>query len=268
VIHLAANVGGVGYLNTNRPSCFYDNLTFGLNVVNTCIHNKVKRLILAGTPCVYGDTLPLPLREQDITLDIPSGPVAGYAFAKLGVSAFAQELCRINGIDVVTFIPSNLYGPKDNFELHRSHIVAALLRKAYVAKLSGLPEFEVWGDGSATRDFIFVEDVSASIVKLAEYENSLNGIVLNLGSGIETKVKDLADLLCAALGNKVKPYYRHEKPVGYKKRVLSCSLAKEIIGHHAATSLEQGLTETVSWITDSGYPNQWVSESKEQTVRA
>lgn len=260
VIHLAANVGGIGYLGTNKASCFYENLRYGLNVVNACVRHKVRRLILAGTPCVYGDSLPLPLREEDIKLDIPSGPVAGYGFAKLSVSAFAQELCGLNEIDVVTFIPSNLYGPRDKFELHRSHIAAALLRKAYVAKLRGLTEFEVWGDGSATRDFIFVKDVSTSISKLAEYNKRLNGAVLNLGSGIETSVSDFARLLCSVLDNDVQPYYRQDKPVGYKRRVLSCSVAQELIGHQSETSLEEGLTETLQWIKESHYPSQWLQE--------
>jgi GDP-L-fucose synthase len=153
-----------------------------------------------------------------------------------------------------------MYGPRDHFEQHKSHVGAALLRKAYIAHHKSLSTFEVWGDGSATRDFVYVGDVAASIVKLVEYGHKLNGATLNFGSGVETKIGEFAELLCKLLESKVKPDYQTERPIGYQRRVLSCSRAREILGHNPQLELEDGLKNTLQWIKDTRQVDNWLKE--------
>lgn len=248
VIHLAANVGGLGYLRDRYAEAFHHNYQMGLNVVHSACLNRVKRLILTGTPCSYASDATMPLVETDLLKGLPSGDTGSYGLAKLAVSIAANTLCQGSGVDVVTAIPSNLYGPHDNFNEGRSHVAAALICKARAAKRRNERHFDVWGDGTATRDFVFVEDVAKAIVDLAQAPSNFNGMMLNLGSGQESSISELAHVIGACVDDTIQPRFLSDRPVGYSKRAMSIELAKNVIDYSISTSLEQGIRKTLSWL--------------------
>lgn len=265
IIHLAADVGGLGYLRAHPQRAFHHNLDIGLNVIAAATEGKAQLLILAGTPCSYADDCPLPLRETDLETGVPSGDTASYAYAKLAVSKAAATLCPLGGVDVVTVIPSNLYGPHDNFSTHRAHVVAALLRKAVLARKSGVETFEVWGSGSATRDLVFVTDVAEQIATLAVGSRSgYCGQTFNLGSGQETSMRQLASLIAAAVG-KVRPVFSESKPVGYTHRVMALEASQNSLGYRNQVSLADGLAATVKWIYEQDLPQKWLGATDDVT---
>lgn len=249
VVHLAANVGGIGYLREHRSEAFFENYAMGLNVINACLKHKPKRLILAGTPCSYSAECPLPLLEDDLFSGLPSGDTGTYGMAKLASSIAANALCISHGIDVATVIPSNLYGPHDRYNETSSHVVAALLTKALRTK-SGQP-FEVWGNGEATRDFIYVGDVASGIANAVLSDQRFEGKMMNLGSGVETSIASLAKQIANVVGRGIYPQFQPEQPVGYTRRVASIKKANEMFGYTAPTSLEEGLINTIKWIENT-----------------
>ena len=200
IIHLAADVGGVGYLKASAGRAFHDNLRLGLNVIRAACRGRCTRLILAGTPCGYSGDAPLPLREESLLSGVPSGDTGSYGYAKLVSSLVARDVCGMHGKETVTVIPSNLYGPGDAFDRERGHVVAALIRKALVAAERGDPCFDVWGDGTATRDFVYVTDVAEGIADVALAERRFDGEAYNLGSGRETSIREIAEVVAAAAG--------------------------------------------------------------------
>lgn len=262
IIHLAADVGGLGYLREHPGRGFHDNYQMGLNVIAAACEGKASRLLLAGTPCAYAADCPLPLRETTLDTGVPSGDTANYAFAKLATSKAAAALCPLHGVSVTTVIPSNMYGPHDNYAESRSHVAAALLRKAVVARAAGSDTFEVWGDGSATRDFVYVTDVADMIAGIALNPHpSQAGQTYNLASGQETSMRQLAGLIADAVGG-VAPSFTAAKPVGYTHRVMSIALAREALGYRPQTDLSEGLAKTHAWIHDSGLHQQWLAEAQ------
>lgn len=263
IVHLAADVGGLGYLRSCRARGFHDNHQMGLNVIAAACAGRAKRLVLAGTPCSYAGDSPLPLREQHLDLGVPSGDTGTYGFAKLAISKTAQAFCPAHGVEPVTVIPANLYGPHDNFGVDRAHVAAALLRKAAVASRLGEPSFDVWGDGSATRDFVFVRDVAEGIATITlEPSNRNAGRTFNLGSGQETSMRQLACLIAETVGN-VAPEFSTSKPVGYTHRVMSIAEAGRLLGYATQTSLAVGLAETYAWAEHHGLVDQWVGEQQQ-----
>jgi GDP-L-fucose synthase len=261
IVHLAADVGGVGYLKSCPGRAFHDNFRLGLNVIRAACEVGAKRLILAGTPCSYAGDVPLPLREESLVDGVPSGDTGTYGYAKMAVSIAARDWCGMYGVDTVTVIPSNLYGPGDRFEQERGHVVAALLRKALIARAEGRPSFEVWGDGSATRDFVFVADVADGIASLTVSKTSFDGEIFNFGSGRETSIRDIAEVIARECGAKLRPTFLPEKPVGYTRRVMSVDKAATMIGYRAATGLDEGIRTTVDWLTRNGFVETWMQES-------
>jgi len=261
IIHLAADVGGLGYLRGRPCSSFHDNHQMGMNVIAAACEGNASRLILAGTPCAYAADSPLPLKETALYTGIPSGDTAPYAFAKLATSKAAEALCPLHGVSVTTVIPSNLFGPHDNYEQNRSHVAAALLRKAVVARNTGDSIFEVWGDGSATRDFVYASDVADMIAHLTVNSHpSHAGQTFNLASGQETSMRQLAGVIANVVGD-VEPAFTSKKPVGYTHRVMSITHARESLGYLPHTDLEAGLRKTHDWIIASGLHRQWLAES-------
>lgn len=261
IIHLAADVGGLGYLRTKPGQSFHVNHQLGLNVIAAACKGAARRLILAGTPCGYAADSPLPLNEQHLGLGVPSGDTANYAFAKIATTQTAATLCPLNGVESITVIPANLYGPHDHFEPSRSHVVAALLRKALLARAIGQPTFEVWGDGSATRDFVYVEDVASTIALLAtDHHPSHAGNTFNLASGQETSMRQLAWTIAGVIGG-VKPDFNIDAPVGYSNRVMSIRAATETLGYEPKITLEHGLRATVSWVEESGLLKTWLADA-------
>jgi GDP-L-fucose synthase len=261
IIHLAADVGGVGYLKASAGRAFHDNLRLGLNVIRAACRGQCKRLILAGTPCAYSGDAELPLREDSLATGVPSGDTGSYGYAKLVCSLVARDICAMHGKETVTVIPSNLYGPRDAFDKERGHVVAALIRKALVAAELGDPCFDVWGDGSATRDFVYVNDVAEGIADIALSERRFDGESYNLGSGRETSIREIAEVVARAVGSGIEPRFQADKPVGYKRRVMSISNAAQAFGYRSRTSLEKGIQATVEWLrADGDRIARWVAE--------
>jgi len=259
IVHLAADVGGVGYLRSCPGRAFHDNLILGLNVIRAATHGGAKRLVLAGTPCAYSGDAPLPLVEDSLLDGVPSGDTGTYGYAKLATSLAAATLCAGLPTDTVTVIPSNLYGPGDSFDETRGHVVAALIRKALVAAESGQGSFEVWGDGSATRDFVYVTDVAEGIATVVTHPERFDGAMFNLGSGRETSIREIATIVAAAAGPGIRPRFLADKPVGYSRRVMSVEQAVERLDYVAATGLADGIRQTIAWLHASGQIAAWVA---------
>jgi GDP-L-fucose synthase len=260
IVHLAADVGGVGYLKSCPGRAFHDNFRLGLNVIRAACEHRVRRLILAGSPCSYSGDVPLPLREEFLDDGVPSGDTGTYGYAKMATSIAARDWCGMHGVDTVTVIPSNLYGPGDRFEQDRGHVVAALLRKALVARASGETSFDVWGDGSATRDFVYVTDVAEGIASIAVAESRFHGEIFNLGSGRETPIGEIAGVIARECGPNLRPEFLADKPVGYTRRVMSIDKAADAISYHATTGLEEGIRTTVRWLAHNGFVDAWMTE--------
>lgn len=261
IVHLAADVGGVGYLRGCAGRAFHDNFRLGLNVIRAACRGRARRVVLAGTPCAYAGAAPLPLAEEALLEGVPSGDTGSYGYAKLASSLAADAICGAAGRDTVTVIPSNLYGPGDAFDTDRGHVVAALLRKALVAAETGEPTFDVWGDGSATRDFVYVGDVAEGIATITLDPRPFGGAAYNLGSGRETSIREIAEAVAAACGPGVRPRFLADKPVGYQRRVMSVDRAADAVGYRAATSLAEGLARTVAWLRSTGEVSRWIAET-------
>ncbi len=249
VVHLAANVGGVKYLRDHAIAAFFDNYAMGLNVINACIGRGVKKLLLVGTPCSYPDDSPLPLLERNMLTGLPSGDTGTYGLAKSAVSLAANKLCLGRDIDVVTLIPSNLYGPFDHFNDTSSHVVPALLTKAMrTAPGAG---FQVWGNGNATRDFVYVTDAARAIADAVTSDVAFHGAMMNIASGVETSISHLADTISKVMANGIFPVYEADQPTGYSRRVLSIEAAGELINYRPTVSLQAGLEATVHWLRET-----------------
>lgn len=262
ILHLAAEVGGVEYLGRQGERAFHANHRLGLNVIAAACRGTCHRLVLVGSPCSYGPDCRLPLVEDDLVGGIPAGETGSYGFAKLAVSATAEVVCAAAGVEVVTAIPSNLYGPGDHFETSRSHVMAALLRRAVTTRLAGRGAFEVWGSGSATRDFVFVTDVAKAIAGLAVSGGHFMGETINLGSGRETSIRQAADLVARAVGGGIRPLFTGEGPVGYTHRVMSIARAHDAIGYVPETGLEEGLAQTLAWIREEQLDRAWLASDR------
>lgn len=263
VVHLAADVGGVGYLKSCPGRAFHDNYALGLNVIRAAIRGGVRRLVLTGTPCSYSGDAPLPLAEDALLEGVPSGDTGTYGYAKLATSLAAATLCDGLPTDTVTVIPSNLYGPGDAFDETRGHVVAALIRKAVLAAELDEGSFEVWGDGSATRDFVYVTDVAEGIATVVTTAEPFAGATFNLGSGRETSIREIATIVAAAAGSGVRPRFRADKPVGYTRRVMSVDHAADRLGYSASTGLVEGIRQTVAWLHAAGHVATWVAAARQ-----
>ncbi len=262
IIHLAADVGGVGYLRECAGRAFHDNFRLGLNVIRAACLGRSRRVVLAGTPCAYSGTAQLPLREGALVEGVPSGDTGSYGYAKLASSLAADAICGMAGRDTVTVIPSNLYGPGDTFHVDRGHVVAALVRKALLAAERGMTTFDVWGDGSATRDFVYVEDVAEGIATIALDPRPFAGAAFNLGSGRETSIREIAEAVARAVDHRLKPRFLADKPVGYSRRVMAVERAAEAVGYSAGTTLDEGLARTVAWLRSTGSVAAWITEEQ------
>jgi len=264
VVHLAADVGGVAYLAARQGDSFYTNHRIGLNVVQAACFPKCRRLILVGSPCSYAADSRLPLVEKNLHAGFPSGATGAYGLAKLVVSDTANLLGQAAGVEVATLIPGNLYGPGDHFENFRSHVVAALVRRAVLSQLRGEITFSVWGSGSATRDFVYVEDVARAIVRAIEVKTHFTGEFLNVGSGLEVSIRQLADILADATGGGVEPHFVEDAIVGYTHRVMSIERAQQTLGYRPETSLSDGLFETIAWVKREGLDQLWLRSEKDR----
>lgn len=245
IIHLAAHVGGIGANRLHPAEFFYDNLMMGVQLMHQAWKRGVEKFVAIGTVCAYPKFTPVPFREDDLWNGYPEETNAPYGLAKKMLLVQSQAYRQQYGFNSIFLLPVNLYGPRDNFDLESSHVIPALIRKCVEAQESGQETIEVWGDGSPTREFLYVEDAAEAIVMAAENYNGSDPV--NLGSGNEISIKDLANLIKKTTGYEGQLVWDASKPNGQPRRGLDTSRAETYFGFKARTSFEVGLQKTVSW---------------------
>lgn len=251
IIHLAAKVGGIG-LNREKPGeLFYDNLIMGIQLMEAARQAGVEKFVAIGTVCAYPKFTPVPFKEEDLWLGYPEETNAPYGLAKKMLLVQAQAYRQQYGFNSIFLLPVNMYGPEDNFDPRSSHVIAALIRKAYEAKRDGGNYIEVWGTGKATREFFYVEDGAEGIVLATEKYDEPEPV--NLGSGMEISIKDLVKLICQLMDFKGEIRWDTSKPDGQPRRMLDTSRAKKEFGFVATTDFKTGLQKTINWWQTGGY---------------
>jgi GDP-L-fucose synthase len=245
VIHLAARVGGIGANQANPGKFFYDNLMMGSQLIEVGRQRGLKKFVALGTICAYPKFAAIPFKEDDIWDGYPEETNAPYGLAKKMMLVQSQAYREQYGFNSIVLFPVNLYGPRDNFDLATSHVIPALIRKCVAAKEAGHATLTLWGDGSPTREFLFVEDAADGILLAAEhYDGSLP---VNLGTGEEVRILDLATMIAAEAGFTGQIEWDTTKPNGQPRRCLDVSRANELFGFHAKHSLRDGLKKTMQW---------------------
>jgi GDP-L-fucose synthase len=245
VLHLAANVGGIGANRARPAEFFHDNLLMGVQMLHESWKAGVKKFVAVGTVCAYPKFTPVPFREQDLWNGYPEETNAPYGLAKKMLLVQAQAYRAQYGFNAIHLIPVNLYGPRDNFDLATSHVIPALIRKCLEAQRAGENTVVVWGDGTPTREFLFAEDAAEAILLAAERYDSPEPV--NLGSGQEISIRDLAREIARLVGFEGRIVWDSTRPNGQPRRALDVTRAREEFGFVAKTSLEDGLRRTVEW---------------------
>ena len=245
VIHLAAHVGGIGANRAHPAEFFYDNLMMGVPLLHEAWRTGVSKFVAIGTVCAYPKFTPVPFREDDLWNGYPEETNAPYGLAKKMLLVQSQAYRQQYGYNSIFLLPVNLYGPGDNFDPESSHVIPALIKKCVDAKTRGDGTIEVWGDGSPTREFLYVEDAAEGILLAAErYDDSQP---VNLGSGREISIKNLVEIITRLLGFEGRIVWDTTKPNGQPQRSLDTSLAKRVLGFEAKTGFEEGLRQTIAW---------------------
>jgi GDP-L-fucose synthase len=245
IIHLAAHVGGIGANRLHPAEFFYDNLMMGVQLMHQAWKRGVEKFVAIGTVCAYPKFTPVPFREDDLWNGYPEETNAPYGLAKKMLLVQAQAYRQQYGFNAIFLLPVNLYGPRDNFDLESSHVIPALIRKCIEAQESGQETVEVWGDGSPTREFLYVEDAAEGILLATERYNGPDPV--NLGSGFEISIRDLAELIRRLTGFEGKLVWDTSKPNGQPRRALDISRAERYFGFRAKTNFEEGLRRTIEW---------------------
>jgi GDP-L-fucose synthase len=245
VIHLAARVGGIGANQANPGKFFYDNLMMGTQLIEVGRQRGLKKFVALGTICAYPKFAPIPFKEDDIWNGYPEETNAPYGLAKKMLLVQSQAYREQYGFNSIVLFPVNLYGPRDNFDLETSHVIPAIIRKCVTAKEGGQATLTLWGDGSPTREFLYVEDAAAGILRAAEhYDGSLP---VNLGTGEEVTIRHLATMIAAEAGFAGQILWDTTKPNGQPRRCLDVSRAKALFGFQAKHALQEGLKKTMQW---------------------
>ncbi len=245
VIHLAARVGGIGANLKNPGKFFYDNLMMGVQLIEEGRKAGVEKFIAIGTICAYPKFAPIPFREEDLWNGYPEETNAPYGLAKKMLLVQSQSYRQQYNFNSTVLFPVNLYGPGDNFDLNSSHVIPAMIRKFIEAKGARLGQVVLWGTGSPTREFLYVEDAAEGIVLASEKYNKSEPV--NLGSGSEISINDLADLIAKRTGFSGSVVWDKTKPDGQPRRKLDVSRAVREFGFKANTSFEVGLGKTIEW---------------------
>jgi len=249
IIHLAAHVGGIG-ANREHPAEFlYDNLMMGVQLMHEAWKRGVGKFVQIGTVCAYPKFTPVPFKEDDIWNGYPEETNAPYGLAKKMLLVQAQAYRQQYGFNAIYLLPVNLYGPRDNFDLQSSHVIPALIRKCIEAQVAGQKEVVVWGDGTPTREFLYVEDAAEGILLATEKYNGPEPV--NLGSGYEIPIKELADLIARLTGFEGRLVWDTTKPNGQPRRGLDTSRAEQAFGFRAGTTFEEGLKRTIAWYREN-----------------
>ncbi|HEX5820544.1 MAG TPA: GDP-L-fucose synthase [Solirubrobacterales bacterium] len=243
VIHLAANVGGIGYNRRNPGPLAHDNLAMGLNVFEACREIGTEKLVAACSVCAYPKFTPVPFSEDDIWDGYPEESNAPYGLAKKMLLVLSDSYRRQYGLDSCAPVMANLYGPGDNFDLEDSHVIAAMIHKYVLAAESEDPEVVLWGTGKPTREFLYVDDAARALVLCAERLDVSDAV--NIGTGQETSIRDLAGMISQIAGFDGKTVWDDSRPDGQPKRYLDVSHARELVGFEAEVPLAEGLKRTV-----------------------
>jgi GDP-L-fucose synthase len=245
VIHLAARVGGIG-ANREHPAEFlYDNLMMGAPLLHECWRRGVDKFVAIGTVCAYPKFTPIPFHEDDLWNGYPEETNAPYGLAKKMLLVQSEAYRQQYGYNSIFLLPTNLYGPRDNFDPESSHVIPSLIRKCLEAKARGERSIVAWGDGSPTREFLYVGDAAEGILLAAERYNSSQPV--NLGSTYEISIRDLLTIIAEVTGFEGKIVWDTSKPNGQPRRKLDTSRARDAFGFEAKTSFAEGLAQTVAW---------------------
>jgi GDP-L-fucose synthase len=247
VIHLAAVVGGIGANRDNPGRFFYENAIMGIQLIELGRQVGLKKIVVIGTICAYPKFAPVPFHEDDLWIGYPEETNAPYGVAKKALLVQLQAYREQYGMNGIFLLPVNLYGPGDNFDPASSHVIPALIKKCVDAKRSGAKEIVVWGDGSVTREFIYVDDAAEGIVLALEKYNDPDPV--NIGAGFEMPIRDLVGLIARLTGYEGNVVWDATKPNGQPRRMLDVSRAKERFGFQAKVGFEEGLKRTIEWYT-------------------
>ena len=245
VFHLAATVGGIGANRANPGRFFYENAIMGIQLIEAARRHGTEKTVVLGTICAYPKFTPVPFQEADLWNGYPEETNAAYGLAKKMLLVQTQAYRQQYGMNAIFLLPVNLYGPRDNFDLQTSHVIPALIRKCAEAVDQNRAEITLWGDGSPTREFLFVEDAAEGIVAAAERYDKPEPV--NLGSGMEISIRDLAGKVAKLVGFRGRIDWDVAQPNGQPRRCLDVSRAEREFGFRARTSFEDGLQRTVAW---------------------
>jgi GDP-L-fucose synthase len=248
VIHLAARVGGIGANRDNPGTFLYQNLIMGTKLIEAARQSGVEKFVAAGTICSYPKHTPVPFREDALWDGYPEETNAPYGLAKKLLIVQLQAYRQQFGFNGVNLLIVNLYGPGDNFDLHSSHVIPALIRKCLEAKARGDNILPVWGTGKPTREFIYVEDAARAIVLATEKLETSEPV--NIGTGQEITIAELVQLIARKIGFKGEVVFQSDKPDGQPRRCLDVRRARDLLDFQATTSLSEGLDKTIAWYLD------------------
>ena len=244
VVHLAARVGGIGFNRRNPAPLVYDNLMIGANVFEQARLDGVKKLVAACTVCAYPKFTPVPFSESDLWDGYPEESNAPYGLAKKMLLVLSDAYRRQYGFDSCAPIVANLYGPGDNYDLEDSHVIAAMIRKFVEARETGASEVVLWGSGEPTREFLYVDDAARALLLAAEHLDRSEPV--NIGTGQETRIRDLAETIRSLTTFEGEIVWDATKPDGQPARFLDVSRARELLGFEAEVPLEEGLRRTIA----------------------
>jgi GDP-L-fucose synthase len=245
VVHLAAEVGGIGANRDNPGRYFFANMAMGLHLIEAARQHGVKKFLQTGTICAYPNLTPVPFKESDLWNGYPEITNAPYGVAKKALLVMCQGYRQQYGLNAIYLLPVNLYGPRDNFHLHSSHVIPALIRKCVEARDRRDEAIVAWGAGKASREFLYVDDCAEGLVAALEKYDSPEP--MNLGNGREITIRELTELVAKIVRFEGKIVWDTTKPDGQPRRCLDVTRAAETIGFRAKTNLEEGLRKTVEW---------------------
>jgi len=249
VLHLAAVVGGIGANMDNPGLFFHANMAMALHLIEQARLHGVAKFVQVGTVCAYPKHTPVPFKEADLWDGYPEETNAPYGIAKKAALVMLDGYHRQYGLACACVLPVNLYGPGDNFDLHASHVIPALVRKCVEAADSGADHVECWGTGRISREFLYVDDAAEGVIRAAEVMDE--PVPINLGTGREITIRDLAELIARLAGFEGELRWNTSKPDGQPRRCLDTSRAAELLGWRAATGFEEGLRRTIEWYRDT-----------------
>ena len=248
VIHLAAVVGGIGANLANPGRFLYDNLVMGAMLMEYALRARVEKFVGVGTICSYPKFTPVPFREEALWDGYPEETNAPYGLAKKMLLVQGQAYRQQYGFNAIHLLPVNLYGPGDHFDLETSHVIPALIRKSLEALGRGAPELVCWGDGTPTREFLYVEDCAEAIVLATERFDGPEPV--NIGAGFEISIKELVGLIAELTGFQGRVVWDTTKPNGQPRRCLDTTRAQEAFGFRSKTEFREGLRRTIDWYVD------------------